>query len=342
MSVYTHFNYHHSPVSCSNIRRGIDLSMDDEDLVFEMEEDELGRSSDLFCRKCSVGSPDIPAGESSRGSIVQHEFERPETLSIATANRIRRDQFYNPTFIKEVNSNCGFKQNNSWDFDLDRAWHSSSVSSVEEATELLPATTKRLESESSDANIQEANAEPATKSPRFLPKFLRSSFSRLISKDKTKPVQEPMSLPFFSTISLSTASSPTWSVEESDNQQSDNRNDKPYVTPDTKESLTCSPNTRKFVEESLAKGLPLIPFNYSSADIVEKRRAERTSKVFFPVSSSSQPDVTVPGVSNSPARTKYRKLNPSMAQGEDKSLQSLLYRARKEMEEESSQKKVQI
>jgi len=341
MSVYTHYNYHHSTVCCSNIRRGFDLAVDDEDLVFEMEEDELGRSSDVFCRKCSVGSPDIPTGESSRGSIVQHGFERPETLSIATANRIRRDHFYNPTFIKDVNINPhgGFKQNNSWDFDLDRAGHSSSVSSVEEATEILPATSRRLESGSSDTNTRETNAEPTTKSPRFLPKFLRSSFSRLISKDKTKPVLEPMSLPFFSSISLSTASSPTWSMEESEHQQMCDKNDKPYTTPDNKESLTCSPNTRKFVEDSLAKGLPLIPFNYSSADIVEKRRAERTSKVFFPVSSSSQPDDTMPGVSNSPARTKYRKLNPSMAKGEDKSLQSLLYRAKKEMEEESSHKR---
>ena len=345
MAVYTHYNtqYHQCNGCCSKTRSEFD-DLEGDDLLFEMEDEELGKSYVSVCMKCSAGSPDIPGRERSRGSIVQHGLERPETLSIATANRMRRDEFYNTQYIKEVNQQpeADFKADNSWDFGLDRAGQYSSVSSVEEARELIPATSKRYDICSSDFIAQEANVEPTTKSPRFLPKFLRSSFSRLISKDKAKMV-EPMSLPFFSTISISNTSSPTWSVDDNDSQQ-------PTDTPDTKESLTCSPNTRKFVEESLAKGLPLIPFNYSSADIVEKRRAERINKVFFPVSSSSQHDGLAghshTAVSSSPARTKYRKLNPclkySVDNMEDKSLEGLVCLAKKEMEEESIQKKVQI
>ena len=113
--------------------------------------------------------------------------------------------------------------------------------------------------------------------------------------------------------------------------------------------ITCSPTTRQFVEESLAKGLPLIPFNYSSADIVEKRRAERRNKVFFPVNSNNPYEgnevYNSMGASSSPARTKYRKLNQYTAEEdnkEDKSLHGLLCRAKKEMEEESFRKKVNV
>ena len=148
-----------------------------------------------------------------------------------------------------------------------------------------------------------------------------------------------MSLPFFSTISISNSSSPTWSVDDNDAQAQENTNDQYNETPNTRESLTCSPNTKQFVEDSLAKSLPLIPFNYSSADIVEKRRAERRNKVFFPVSSTSQHD-GLAVVSSSPARTKYRKLNPCKTETEDKSLQGLVCLARKEMAEENVQKKV--
>jgi hypothetical protein len=341
MSVFTHYNSFHHGHGCCNKTRS-DYIIDDEDLVFEMEEEELGKSNDSLCRKCSVVSPDIPVGEGSGGSIIQHGLERPETLRIATANRVRRDQFYGTQDIKYVNQQLSttLQQENSWDLGLERGDNSSSVSSVEEATEVLPTMSKRLDISNTEVNSHESNVESTTKSPRFLPKFLRSSFSRLISKDKAKIV-EPMSLPVFSTISISSTSSPTWSVGDNDTQTQENNNYQYNETPNTRESLTCSPNTKQFVEDSLAKGLPLIPFNYSSADIVEKRRAERRNKVFFPVSSTSHYD-GLAAVSSSPARTKYRKLNPERKdeETEDKSLQGLVCLARKEMDEENIQKKV--
>ena len=285
MSLYRPYNTFHQHHVCSN-KTGARNNVEEEGLVFEMEDEELGNSIDSLCRKCSVGSPDIPVGESNGGSIVQHGPERPETLRIATANRVRRDQFYgsftqNIQDIKYDNHQLSstFEQDNSWDLGLERRENSSSVSSVEEATEVIPAILNRQDIGNTEVISQESNFESATKSPRFLPKFIRASFSRLISKDKTKtntPTLEPMSLPFFSTISISTASSPTWSIDHSDTQQQDT-NDKDTETPDMKESLTCSPTTKQFVQDSLAKGLPLIPFYYSAADIVEKRRTERIS-----------------------------------------------------------------
>ena len=40
----------------------------------------------------------------------------------------------------------------------------------------------------------------------------------------------------------------------------------------------CSPATQQFVEDSLARGFPLIPFHYTSLDIVERGRARHRSK----------------------------------------------------------------
>ena len=101
MAVYTHYNtqYHQCNGCCSKTRSEFD-DLEGDDLLFEMEDEELGKSNDSVCMKCSAGSPDIPGGESSRGSIVQHGLGRPETLSIATANRMRRDEFYNTQYIK--------------------------------------------------------------------------------------------------------------------------------------------------------------------------------------------------------------------------------------------------
>ena len=64
------------------------------------------------------------------------------------------------------------------------------------------------------------------KSPKCLPRFLRSCFSRLVTKE--------------------TAASMDSAKEE-------------VVRPG-------SPATRQFVEENLARGLPLIPFHYTSLE----------------------------------------------------------------------------
>ena len=94
----------------------------------------------------------------------------------------------------------------------------SSVSSVEEAVEdiLDEAGDKSDLKPDSDA----VSAEPKSKSPKYLPKFLRASFSRLISKEKSSKSgsltgQEPLSLPFFSSVSIPSLASPTPSLSQS-------------------------------------------------------------------------------------------------------------------------------
>ena len=102
--------------------------------------------------------------------------------------------------------------------------------------------------------IEKTNAEALeskSKSPKYFPKFLRSSFSRLISRDKSKTGSlsggEPVSIP--------SLSSPSPSL---------------YLTDTSSETLedplASSPTTQQFVEETLARGFPLIPFHYTSSE----------------------------------------------------------------------------
>ena len=60
--------------------------------------------------------------------------------------------------------------------------HQSSVSSVEEAEEDIREDVII----SGDKGDLKTSAEPKSKSPKYLPRFLRASFSRLISKEKSK------------------------------------------------------------------------------------------------------------------------------------------------------------
>ena len=151
----------------------------------------------------------------------------------------------------------------------------SSVSSVEEAVEdiLTEAGDKSDLKTDSDA----VSAEPKSKSPKYLPKFLRASFSRLISKEKSKSGslsgQEPLSLPFFSSVSIPSLASPTPSLGQ--NTDSDKETE---AAVESGVIRPCSPATQQFVQDSLARGFPLIPFHYTSLDIVEKGRARHRNK----------------------------------------------------------------
>ena len=150
----------------------------------------------------------------------------------------------------------------------------SNVSSVEEAVEDI-----LNKNQDKSANNNEASVESKSKSPKYLPKFLRASFSKLISKDKAKSQslnQEALSLPFFSSVSIPSLSSPTTSLG-GQNMDSEATDDQGGLLP-----RACSPTTQQFVEDSLAKGFPLIPFHYTSLDIVEKSRARQRNKEHHP------------------------------------------------------------
>ena len=100
-----------------------------------------------------------------------------------------------------------------------------------------------------------SSGEPKSKSPKYIPKFLRASFSKLISsKDKSKSLslgQDPASLPYLSSMSSGSlgwgGGAGVWEGEREGE-----------VCP------ACSPTTTQFVEDSVAQGFPLIPFNYTS------------------------------------------------------------------------------
>ena len=148
----------------------------------------------------------------------------------------------------------------------------SSVSSVEEAVEDILDRDKSDLKPESDA----ASAEPKSKSPKYLPKFLRASFSRLISKEsKSKSGslsgQEPLSLPFFSSVSIPSLASPTPSLSQTTDSDKETEASEGSLRP-------CSPATQQFVQDSLARGFPLIPFHYTSLDIVERGRARHRNK----------------------------------------------------------------
>ena len=152
----------------------------------------------------------------------------------------------------------------------------SSVSSVEEAVEDI------LDSEAGDKSdlkpdSEAVSAEPKSKSPKYLPKFLRASFSRLISKEKSSKSgsltgQDPISLPFFSTVSIPSLASPTPSLSQTTDS------DKEGEVGEGGAIRPCSPATQQFVQDSLARGFPLIPFHYTSLDIVERGRARHRNK----------------------------------------------------------------
>ena len=123
----------------------------------------------------------------------------------------------------------------------------SNVSSVEVEDvieDILRGSSKAIEKTSAET------LESKSKSPKYFPKFLRSSFSRLISRDKSKTGslsggEQQVSIP-----SLSSPSPSLYLTDTSDTLE---------------EPLASSPTTQQFVEDTLARGFPLIPFHYTSS-----------------------------------------------------------------------------
>jgi len=336
----------------------------EEDLLFEMEDEDFERerskSIDSFCSQHTVGSFDSPVGESSRESSVAPRLDRPETLRIASVNRLRKEEFYGSLpqtrkqSIPSINFQFSVPAHNDPPWEADNSTlaineYSSSLSSVEEATEenLTPAIHRSFRRRRSN-NLDVSETPLVAKSPRFLPKFLRASFSKLISKDKLKtPVQrtDPMSLSFFGSRDVSRSQS--LSMGHSDMSGESINKFEMEITNDIIDSHECSPTTKQFVEDSMAKGLPIIPFNYSTAEIIEKRLQMRKTKNCFQTSTKFDLDesATVKNserkLSISPRRN-YEEDYENTPEGkmEDKSLHGLLILAKKELEEEANERKI--
>lgn len=219
---------------------------------------------------------------------------------------------------------------------------SSSVSSVEEATEYVGQERRKT---FNHLDIEDGTS--VSKSPRFLPKFLRASFSKLL-KDKPKTEDRmlgPRRDGYLRTWTVSTPVSRSPSINF-DSGEHDIIN----IPEPSHVSATCpsnvspdhSPTTGQFVAECLAKGLPIIPFNYSTAEIVERRRQNQRRKPVEVVIAERSKDRSEPPspVERTPAPEWSEADRADKA--EDKSLEGLLTLARREMEQEAQLRKVGI
>ena len=108
----------------------------------------------------------------------------------------------------------------------------------------------------------------------------------------------------------------------------------PSLSTETQDiSPSSSPSTRSFVRESLAQGLPIIPFNYPTFVIVEKQR-ERKKKTGR--KSEHEEERLVSSVSEPPTRkiSTVRQMpeKGGGGTGEEKSLNKLLKEAKKQLE----------
>jgi len=320
-----------------------------DDLLFEMEDEECDRrrsqSFDSF-------SSDHTFGGSTREPSIVTKIRAANREDHRNSLPRSRKQT-----IPSISLQFSAHTESSWEEDsagFGNRECSSSLSSVEEATEEKLTKLNFSPARRKSNNLDISDSSFISKSPRFLPKFLRTSFSRLISKEKCKtpvPRLEPMSLPFFSTstpVTRSPSLSPGCSAKSLDSLDTDDNED------DTNVSDDCSPTTKQFVEESLAKGLPLIPFCYSTAQIVEKRIQEKRKKHLLQISSHFNSE----GIelrnnrktrSVSPNRSNIDKdelcvrlTDKEMHQMkmENNSLQSVLRIAKKEMEEEAVVRKI--
>ena len=198
----------------------------EEDLYFEMEypdsesltksgtqeSDAISFSSksvESFGSECTIDSHDSPFREGRRESSVGPILERPTSLRLSSSFRQTISSGSLPRTTQQKIPKFSFQNfsvpttpADSWEREksfLRKVDITSSTSSVEEVTEsILKKTRSRL---SLNLGVFDGSLSPGspTRSPRFIPKFLRSSFSKLLIKDKATTPEtsnEPRSLPF--------------------------------------------------------------------------------------------------------------------------------------------------
>lgn len=175
------------------------------------------------------------------------------------------------------------------------------------------------------------------KSPNLIPKFLRASFTKLMLKDKIKlhdtdQGEEPMSLP--ATLNCdSLLEDPQNSVCDSDKSPA-------------RSQAQHSPDTRRFVRESMDQGLPIIPFPMPTIVIAEKNIANkkkdprRSSVWAFRGDSHGQADRHICDGARDMKQTTETKSHAEEGGGRAKqSLDKLLNEAKHQLEQETLTKR---
>ena len=172
---------------------------------------------------------------------------------------------------------CAWDQDSGSKDCLQRRDFTSSSSSVEEA---VPDTLKKKTRSRLSLNLGVFDDSPI-KSPNLnlIPKFLRTSFTKLRLRDKAKTPErsrdstEPVSLPTFSNDSIYEDDS----ICDLDSSPG----------PATSIPPIHSPDTWSFVQESLDKGLPIIPFPMPTIVIAENHIASKKHQFKEPKTSKS-------------------------------------------------------
>jgi len=201
---------------------------------------------------------------------------------------------------------------------------SSSSVSEEEATEsVLKKARSRLSLNLGIFDAGSSNASSA-RSPRFLPKILRSSLSKLTLKSKSYDTSQEYS---------------EHNVNTERRIISDDDDDD--ITDDL-EKKSPSLTTKLFVQESLAKGLPIIPFNYSPLEFIKSdsrcdcdAQDDKRQKA-YEYSADRRGSRSEPSIRRDTHKVKRDAMKLSL---EEKSLKKLLGDAKRELEEEADHKK---
>ena len=264
---------------------------------------------------------------------------RPDNKSGGCSSLPRNSRFTRIPKLSFVNlsvPNTPAESAGSWESTLDKnnlrkREFTSSSSSVEET---IPGSFMKKTRSRLSLNLGVFDDSPI-KSPNLIPKFLRASFTKLMLKDKIKSPdlghhdETPVSLP--ASLNCDSLIEDPQSLCDTDTTYSQSQH---------------SPDTRRFVRESLDKGLPIIPFPMPTIVIAEKNIANKKD--------SRRGSVwTIRGESHAPASMdtcdgardmkQTSETKPSVGEGEERvkkqSLDKLLNEAKHQLEQETLTKR---
>jgi len=329
----------------------------EDDLYFEMEfGGDKEEEDETFCSKSVESLSDISGDyhpDQRRGSSVGPILERPNYLRLSS--RLKQEGLRTGWSSSSLPRNSPFSRTprlrsvpstpsepGSWEpavhhpttdsHFLRKREFTSSSSSVEDNLTNNGSFVKKTRSRLS-LNLSLFDESPI-KSPNLLPKFLRASFNKLLLRDRARTPEtdrviensEPMSLPTLST------SKENFSVNENNS------------TCDSPKSPPTSNDTKKFVKESVEKGLPLIPFPLPMFMIAENHIANKKQNSKDSENRrNSVLDINEKISLKSNSKNMNNKTNLESDVEEElrkKSLDKLVNEAKHELEQETLKKKI--
>ena len=267
---------------------------------------------------------------------------RPDIKSGGCSSLPRNSRFTRIPKLSFVNlsvPNTPAESAGSWESTLDKnnlrkREFTSSSSSVEET---IPGSFMKKTRSRLSLNLGVFDDSPI-KSPNLIPKFLRASFTKLMLKDKIKspdcshPDEAPVSLP--ASVNCDSLIEDPQSLCDTDTTYSQSQH---------------SPDTRRFVRESLDKGLPIIPFPMPTIVIAEKNIANKKDSRRGSVwtirgeSHESHAPDTCDGTRDKRDMRQTSETKPSVEEGEERvkkqSLDKLLNEAKHQLEQETLTKR---